>query len=64
MNNDSPFSSEYDIGETTDIKVSQESRDKTIISDGIRKLIEDDIQYKLSKPRRKIIRAKIIDDKS
>jgi hypothetical protein len=46
MNNESPFSLEYDIGETTDTESSKDTRDKTIISDGTRKSV--DILEKLS----------------
>jgi len=61
MNNKSPFSAEYDINNNTDSQSSepqQNSTRKKEEADGFRKRIEED--YQLSKPRRKLIRARII----
>ncbi len=61
MNKDSVFSSEYDISNTTNSQASIHEKgslpkDKEV--DEIRKKIESN--YNLSKPRRKLIRARII----
>lgn len=56
MNKESPFSIEYDINNTTDAQ-SSIPKDKEA-SDLIKEQIESD--YQLSKPRRKLIRARII----
>jgi hypothetical protein len=61
MNKKSVFSREYDIDAATDSKLSVEDeysilKDKE--ADSLIKQIE--LDYKLSKPRRKLIRARII----
>lgn len=59
MNKESAFSPEYDISDSTESKTSmQDSMAEDKEADGIIKKIESD--YKLSKPRRNIIRARII----
>ncbi len=61
MNKDSVFSSEYDISNTTNSQSSiheKSSAPKDKEADEIMKEIEAD--YNLSKPRRKLIRARII----
>lgn len=61
MNKESPFSVEYDINNTTDSKSSIQQKSSTPedkeASDLIKKIESD---YQLSKPRRKLIRARII----
>ena len=61
MNKESPFSVEYDINNTTDSKSSIQQNSSTPkdkeASDLIKKIESD---YPLSKPRRKLIRARII----
>ena len=62
MNKESPFSVEYDINNTTDSKSSIQQKSSTPKdmeeSDRIKEEIESN--YQLSKPRRKLIRARII----
>lgn len=61
MKDESPFSAEYDISNITDSKSStpqQSSTQEEEEADVFRKEIEAD--YQLSKPRRKLIRARII----
>jgi hypothetical protein len=61
MKDESPFSAEYDISNITDSQSStpqQSSTRKEEESDDFIKKIEAD--YQLSKPRRKLIRARII----
>jgi hypothetical protein len=63
MNKESPFSPEYDISNTTESKSSihkkiSTSEDKEE-NDFIKKIESD---YKLSKPRRNIVRARIISE--
>jgi len=62
MDKESPFSSEYDINNTTDSKSSIQQNSSTPkdkeASDLIKERIESD--YQLSKPMRKLIRARII----
>jgi hypothetical protein len=61
MNKESPFSSEYEISNVTELstqEMSSKTQDNT--SDGIRKHIESD--YNLNKPRRELISARIISE--
>jgi hypothetical protein len=59
MNKESAFSAEYDISNSTESKPSiQDSMPKDKEADELIKRIES--SYKLSKPRRNIIRARII----
>jgi hypothetical protein len=60
MNKESPFSGEYNIADATE---SQSTQDDVLLNDTnlpqeIMRKIESD--YNLSKPRRKIIRARIL----
>lgn len=61
MNKEPPFSVEYDINNTTDSKSSIQQKSSTPkdkeANDLIRKI---ESEYQLSKPRRKLIRARII----
>lgn len=61
MNKESPFSTEYDIGNSTELTTSiQEGIPASlgqVANDFIGKIETD---YKLSKPRRSVIRARII----
>jgi hypothetical protein len=63
MNNQSPFSAEYDINNTTDSQ-SNISKESTIQKDKEKDDIMERIEneYQLSKPRRNLIRARIIPD--
>lgn len=61
MNKESAFSAEYDINNTTNSKSSIQETISTLEdkeADDFIKKIESD--YKLSKPRRKLIHARII----
>lgn len=61
MTNKSPFSAEYDIDDNTDSQPSGSRKSfpqKGEVEDEFIKKIEE--EYQLSKPRRKIIRARII----
>lgn len=61
MNKESAFSAEYDINNTTDSKSSileKSSMQKDKEANDFIEKIESN--YKLSKPRRKLIRARII----
>ena len=61
MNSKSPFSAEYDIDNNTDSLPSgsrQSFPQKGEVEDDFIKKIEE--EYQLSKPRRKIIQARII----
>ena len=61
MNKKSAFSAEYAINNTTDSKSSIQEMSATLKdkeANDFNKIIES--EYKLSKPRRKLIRAKII----
>ncbi len=61
MKDDSPFTAEYEVNNTTDSKSStlqQRFTQKDIEADETRRKIEAD--YQLSKPRRKLIRARVI----
>ena len=62
MNKESPFSVEYDINNTTDAKSSIQQKSSTPKDKEASDLIKDKIEsdYQLSKPRRKLIRARII----
>ncbi len=61
MNKESAFSTEYDINNTTDSKSSIQEKDSTPKDKESNELIEKiESDYKLSKPRRKLIRARII----
>ena len=61
MNNEPMFSSEYDIINATDSQSSMQEKDSKLNGkeeDEFINKIESD--YELSKPRRKVIRARII----
>jgi hypothetical protein len=61
MNNESPFSAEYNITGATEAQQSAQEttslNDINLTNDIFRKIESD---YNLSKPRRKIIRARIL----
>ena len=61
MDNESPFSIEYDMGDTTDSPLSilqKSATQKETEAEGTIEKIKKD--YQLSKPRHKLIRARII----
>ena len=53
-----PFSEEYDLGSATDSSASETEVAVNEEADEMRKRIE--IEYALAKPRRRLIRARII----
>lgn len=59
MNKESPFSAEYDISNSTEAKPSRREKISAPTSKEASDLIEES-HYKLSKPRRNTIRARII----
>lgn len=62
MNKESPFSGEYNINNTTDSKSSIQQKSSTPEDKEESDLINEKIKsdYQLSKPRRKLIHARII----
>ena len=61
MNKESPFSAEYDIGNSTELTTSTQENIPASIGQVANDFIEKmESYYKLSKPSRNVIRARII----
>jgi hypothetical protein len=61
MTKESAFSDEYDVGESTESKPSIQEPDSMLEDKESKNFIKEiESAYKLSKPRRNIIRARII----